>query len=101
MTRQLLTLADWKICVVIAISAVALPGHADDAFKAPRIAVLGGYSIELAAAPPLVKHPMMAGFDDRGRLFVAEAAGENLRRPAARLKLSASSGLPPSTAIVV
>jgi putative membrane-bound dehydrogenase-like protein len=81
MTRQLLRLADWKFFVVIAVSAGALPGHADDAFKAPPIAVLGGYTIELAAAPPLVKHPMMAGFDDRGRLFVAEAAGENLRRP--------------------
>jgi putative membrane-bound dehydrogenase-like protein len=38
-----------------------------------------GFTIEKAAASPLVKHPLMAGFDDRGRLFVAEAAGKNLR----------------------
>jgi putative membrane-bound dehydrogenase-like protein len=63
------------------MSAVARPVNADDTFQAPPIAVLGGYTVELAAAPPLVKHPLMAGFDDRGRLFVAEAAGENLRRP--------------------
>lgn len=38
-----------------------------------------GFTIERVAASPLVKHPMMAGFDDRGRLFVAESAGKNLR----------------------
>ncbi|MDP3073642.1 MAG: HEAT repeat domain-containing protein [Opitutaceae bacterium] len=30
------------------------------------------------AAPPLVGFPMLGGFDDRGRLFVAENAGVNL-----------------------
>lgn len=38
-----------------------------------------GYRAEIAAAAPLVKHPMMACFDDRGRLFVAESAGTNRR----------------------
>ena len=38
-----------------------------------------GFSIEVVAGAPLVKHPMMASFDDRGRLFVAESAGLNLR----------------------
>jgi len=38
-----------------------------------------GFTIEKVAASPLVKHPMMAGFDDRGRLFVAASAGVNLR----------------------
>lgn len=36
-----------------------------------------GLTLELAAAPPLTRHPMMGSFDDRGRLFVAEAAGVN------------------------
>ncbi|MDP6721594.1 MAG: hypothetical protein QGF59_23200, partial [Pirellulaceae bacterium] len=81
MTRQFLTLSAWTIVLGIATSAVPRLGWAGDAFQAPPITVPGGYTIELAAAPPLVKHPMMAGFDDRGRLFVAEAAGENLRRP--------------------
>ncbi|QDU78736.1 HEAT repeat protein [Polystyrenella longa] len=37
-----------------------------------------GYSIEVVAEHPLVNYPMMAGFDDRGRLFIAENAGVNL-----------------------
>ncbi|MBA4146534.1 MAG: HEAT repeat domain-containing protein [Verrucomicrobia bacterium] len=36
-----------------------------------------GFTIETAAEPPLVGYPMMACFDERGRLFIAEAAGTN------------------------
>lgn len=44
------------------------------------ITVPPGFEVSLAAASPLVSHPIMAGFDDRGRLFVAENAGQNLKR---------------------
>jgi putative membrane-bound dehydrogenase-like protein len=37
-----------------------------------------GYVAERVAAPPLVRHPMFACFDDRGRLFVAGSSGHNL-----------------------
>lgn len=37
-----------------------------------------GIEVSSALKPGLVKHPVMAGFDDRGRLFVAENAGVNL-----------------------
>ncbi len=37
-----------------------------------------GFTIERVASAPLVAHPVMAGFDDRGRLFVADNAGLNL-----------------------
>lgn len=37
-----------------------------------------GFVVERVAAPPLVEHPMMAGFDELGRLFIAENAGVNL-----------------------
>jgi putative membrane-bound dehydrogenase-like protein len=40
--------------------------------------VPSGFTVELVAAAPLVQHPLMAGFDDRGRLFVADNAGLNL-----------------------
>ena len=33
---------------------------------------------EVAAAPPLVKHPIMATLGARGQLFVGDAAGTNL-----------------------
>ncbi|WP_158261373.1 MULTISPECIES: PVC-type heme-binding CxxCH protein [Pirellulaceae] len=39
-----------------------------------------GYTVELAASSALVSHPMMADFDDQGRLYVAASAGENLPR---------------------
>ncbi len=45
--------------------------------KLPRVPP--GFTIEVAAASPLVKYPMMAGFDHRGRLFIAESAGKNIR----------------------
>ncbi|MCI0462830.1 MAG: HEAT repeat domain-containing protein [Gemmataceae bacterium] len=45
---------------------------------AARLRVPDGFVVELVAAPPLVEHPLMAGFDELGRLFVAEAAGLNL-----------------------
>jgi putative membrane-bound dehydrogenase-like protein len=41
-----------------------------------------GFEITVAAAPPLVKHPMMACFDERGRLFIAETDGRNLKTEA-------------------
>src|SRR5690349_11870835 len=34
-----------------------------------------GFVVERVASAPLVEHPMMAGFDEKGRLFVAESAG--------------------------
>ncbi|MDA0282317.1 MAG: hypothetical protein O3B86_03080, partial [Planctomycetota bacterium] len=43
------------------------------------IRVLDGFTIERIAAAPLVKHPMLANFDERGRLFIAASAGKNLR----------------------
>jgi glucose/arabinose dehydrogenase len=36
-----------------------------------------GYTLELAAASPLVTHPIMGCLDDRGRLYVGDAVGVN------------------------
>tara|TARA_R100001132_G_scaffold27461_1_gene33817 strand:+ start:5750 stop:8893 length:3144 start_codon:yes stop_codon:yes gene_type:complete len=40
-----------------------------------------GFSIERVTNSELTKYPMMAGFDDRGRLFIAESSGENTPAP--------------------
>lgn len=48
--------------------------------SAPRITVPPGFVVELVAGPPLVERPMMAGFDDRGRLFVCDSSGFNLTK---------------------
>jgi putative membrane-bound dehydrogenase-like protein len=37
-----------------------------------------GFTVELVAGPPLVERPMMASFDERGRLFVCDSSGFNL-----------------------
>lgn len=47
--------------------------------KSSLIRVPQGYAVEKVATSDLVQHPMMAGFDDKGRLYVAESAGLNLR----------------------
>src|SRR5262249_4224030 len=56
----------------------AQPGGPDRG-PAAHIRVPEGFLVEQVAAPPLVGHPMMACFDDRGRLFVAESAGVYLK----------------------
>ena len=59
----------------------ATPQNPVPSDPAARLKVPPGFTIEIVAAPPLVHHPMMANFDERGRLFVAESSGLNLRAP--------------------
>ncbi|MBI1833153.1 MAG: HEAT repeat domain-containing protein [Planctomycetes bacterium] len=46
---------------------------------AARLKVPPGFVVEVVAGPPLVHYPMMANFDERGWLFVAESSGLNLK----------------------
>jgi len=46
--------------------------------SSPPLSVPPGFIVERVAGPPLVERPMMAGFDDRGRLFVCDSSGFNL-----------------------
>ena len=48
---------------------------------APPFRLPDGFVIEKVAGPPLVKYPLFACFDNRGRLFVAEGTGTNLPGP--------------------
>jgi putative membrane-bound dehydrogenase-like protein len=45
----------------------------------PILQVPDGFVIERVAGPGLVERPIMACFDDRGRLYVTDSAGVNLR----------------------
>ncbi|MCW0219534.1 MAG: c-type cytochrome [Prosthecobacter sp.] len=45
--------------------------------KAPDHALPEGYTLTVAAASPLVMHPIMGCVDDRGRLFIGDAVGVN------------------------
>ncbi len=51
---------------------------ADDAADRP-LKVPPGFVVERVAGPPLVSHPMNGSFDERGRLYLTEAAGLNLK----------------------
>jgi putative membrane-bound dehydrogenase-like protein len=45
----------------------------------PQIRVPEGFEVEKIAASPLVERPIMACFDEQGRLYVGDSAGVNLR----------------------
>jgi putative membrane-bound dehydrogenase-like protein len=71
---------------LLAVSLLAIPAFESATPQNPaptdlaaRLKVPPGFIVELVAAPPLVQHPMMANFDDRGRLFIAESSGLNLK----------------------
>src|SRR3954466_3457540 len=59
------------------------PGQAEPPRKEapPRFGLPPGFVIEKVAGPPLVRYPLFACLDDRGRLFVAEGTGTNLPGP--------------------
>jgi putative membrane-bound dehydrogenase-like protein len=42
-----------------------------------NFAVPPGFEVELVAGPPLVDRPIVADFDDEGRLYVADSSGSN------------------------
>src|SRR5205823_5581253 len=47
--------------------------------EGPPLQVPEGFVIERVAGPPLVERPIMACFDDQGRLYVSDSAGVNLK----------------------
>ncbi|MBI4623615.1 MAG: HEAT repeat domain-containing protein [Verrucomicrobia bacterium] len=77
-----------RACVGLAAMLAAAAGvSAADLKTAARprgvasIRVPAGMIVEEVAREPLVKYPLFACFDDRGRLFVAEGTGTNLPGP--------------------
>jgi putative heme-binding domain-containing protein len=48
--------------------------------ETPGATLPEGYTLDVAAAPPLVRHPIMGCIDDQGRLYVGDAAGLNLKK---------------------
>jgi len=53
-------------------AAESAPALSPMNFKVPA-----GFTIELVAGAPLVERPIVASFDDEGRLYVAESSGSN------------------------
>jgi putative heme-binding domain-containing protein len=65
-------------CAALVLLGPALASLAKDPAPAPVFQVPKGFVVEKVAGPPLVRYPLFACFDDRGRLFVAEGTGTNL-----------------------
>jgi putative membrane-bound dehydrogenase-like protein len=65
----------------LAASALALAATAATAGEVTldghRFAVPDGFTVERVAGPPLVDRPVVADFDERGRLYVADSSGSN------------------------
>ena len=71
----------------IAYASFAFTGAASAAngakpfdYSTPPVQLPDGYIAEVVAAAPLVRHPIMATVDDRGRLFVGDSSGVNLNK---------------------
>lgn len=67
--------------------------------ETPRATLPDGYTLEVAATAPLVRHPIMGCIDDKGRLYIGDAAGLNLKKdeleaqlPNRILQLTATKG---------
>jgi putative membrane-bound dehydrogenase-like protein len=70
--------------LVVAVAAWGLPEGGGEAPKPHQVRLNGhtftlpaGFEIELAAGPPLVERPIVADFDEQGRLYVADSSGSN------------------------
>ena len=55
--------------------------HAQERGRAssPMLTVPPGFEVERVAGPPLIDRPIVADFDDEGRLYVADSSGSNDR----------------------
>ena len=73
--------ADPRLHVLLALAlavGLTLPAHAGGVVVAGRPFTLpDGFTIERVAGPPLVDRPIVADFDDQGRLYVADSSGSN------------------------
>src|SRR5881275_1770776 len=67
-----------KTCLISASLVMTFAVGAPVPKPTPRFQVPPGFIVEQVAGPPLVRYPLFACFDDRGRLFVAEGTGTNL-----------------------
>ena len=76
--RKKLTSPGALVAITLLLGGAFTSVLADKPFRPPPFKVRDGFEISLAAAPPLLKYPMMACLDDKGHLYVAESDGRNL-----------------------
>jgi putative membrane-bound dehydrogenase-like protein len=63
--------------ITILAASLAPEAQLPTAASGPVLTVPAGFSVERVAGPPLVNRPIVADFDDEGRLYVADSSGSN------------------------
>ena len=64
--------------VLLAAAITRVPAATQAGAQAdPQLTVPEGFEVQLVAGPPLVERPIVADFDERGRLYVADSSGSN------------------------
>ena len=78
--RTIVRLSVVTACAAAVLTAVWLYRGRDDSGPTGlrSLTVPKGFTVERAAGADLVSYPMMATFDDRGRLFICESSGNTL-----------------------
>jgi putative membrane-bound dehydrogenase-like protein len=74
MIRSSLRVALSGASAALFLAAVSAQGPST---AAPVFTLPTGFEVERVAGPPLVDRPIVADFDERGRLFVADSSGSN------------------------
>src|SRR5216684_8063397 len=65
-------------CVLLlAVTPFASARAAQFKFPNHTFTLPDGFEVELVAGPPLVERPIVADFDEQGRLYVADSSGSN------------------------
>ena len=77
---KVLQFTQFAAALLLPVFAVAADGGKPFSHQTPQIDLPDGYIAEAVAAAPLVRHPIMATVDDRGRLFVGDSSGVNLNK---------------------
>src|SRR5262249_59289544 len=80
-----LALVSFLVTAALAVAEPAKPATHQVKLNGHTFTLPEGITIELVAGPPLVDRPIVASFDDRGRLYVADSSGSN-EKPADQLK---------------
>jgi putative heme-binding domain-containing protein len=66
-----------RVAAIWFFAFTAIACAADHVVHGRTFSLPEGFVIERVAGPPLVKHPVHAAFDDKGRLLVTEVSGSN------------------------
>jgi hypothetical protein len=63
----------------LTLASLGLQAQGSSASVESTLTVPPGFTVERVAGPPLVNRPIVADFDEEGRLYVADSSGSNDR----------------------